>query len=97
MHSIYFPTAKPTPEHPDGGLLASQQQTLVSLADDFQKYLELKPDAHLILKSHADPRGTVEYNQALSERRVERTRQFLIDTAFPMRASKPRRSGKNRT
>ncbi len=83
LHSIYFPTAKPTPEHPDGGLLASQQQTLVSLADDFQKYLELKPDAHLILKSHADPRGTVEYNQALSERRVQRTRQFLIEHGVP--------------
>jgi outer membrane protein OmpA-like peptidoglycan-associated protein/opacity protein-like surface antigen len=83
LHSIYFPTAKPTPEHPDRGLLASQQQTLVSLADDFQKYLELKPDAHLILKSHADPRGTVEYNQALSERRVQRTRQFLIEHGVP--------------
>jgi len=83
LHSIYFPTAKPTPEHPDGGLLASQQQTLVSLADDFQKYLELKPDAHLILKSHADHRGSVEYNQALSERRVDRTRQFLVEHGVP--------------
>jgi len=83
LHSIYFPTAKPTPEHPDGGLLASQQQTLVSLADDFQKYLELKPDAHLILKSHADHRGSLEYNQALSERRVDRTRQFLVEHGVP--------------
>jgi outer membrane protein OmpA-like peptidoglycan-associated protein/opacity protein-like surface antigen len=83
LHSIYFPTAKPTAEHPDGGLLASQQQTLVSLADDFQKYLELKPDAHLILKSHADHRGSVEYNQALSERRVDRTRQFLVEHGVP--------------
>lgn len=83
LHSIYFPTAKPTPAHPDRGLLASQQQTLVSLADDFQKYLELKPGAHLILKSHADPRGSVEYNQALSERRVERTRNFLIEHGVP--------------
>jgi outer membrane protein OmpA-like peptidoglycan-associated protein/opacity protein-like surface antigen len=83
LHSIYFPTAKPTPDHPEGGLLASQQQTLVSLADDFQKYLGLKPDAHLILKSHADHRGSVEYNQALSERRVDRTRQFLIEHGVP--------------
>ncbi len=83
LHSIYFPTAKPTAEHPEGGLLASQQQTLLTLADDFQKYLELKPDAHLILKSHADRRGSVEYNQALSERRVDRTRQFLIEHGVP--------------
>jgi outer membrane protein OmpA-like peptidoglycan-associated protein len=79
LHSIYFPTAQPRAEHPNGGLLPSQEQTLVSLASDFQKYRELKPGAHLILGAHADPRGSVEYNQALSERRVERTRNFLVE------------------
>ena len=79
LHSIYFPTAQPRIQKPDGGLLASQQQTLLTLAGDFQKYLALKPGAHLILGAHADPRGSVEYNQALSERRVERTRHFLTE------------------
>jgi len=37
LHSIYFPTAQPTIKNPNGGLLASQQQTLTSLASDFQK------------------------------------------------------------
>lgn len=83
LHSIYFATAKPDVQNPEGGLLASQQQTLLSLASDFQRYLELKPAAHLTLESHADPRGSVEYNQALSERRVERTRQFLIAHGVP--------------
>ena len=83
LHSIYFPTDQPRIEHPDGGLLASQEQTLSSLAGDFKKYLETKPDAHLILEGHADPRGSVEYNQALSERRVERTKRFLIEHGVP--------------
>jgi outer membrane protein OmpA-like peptidoglycan-associated protein len=83
LHSIYFATAKPTLENPDRGLLASQQQTLMTLAIDFEKYRELRPDAHLILGSHADPRGSVEYNQALSERRVERARQFLTEHGVP--------------
>jgi outer membrane protein OmpA-like peptidoglycan-associated protein len=83
LHSIYFATAKPTREDPDRGLLESQQQTLITLAIDFGKYLELRPDAHLILGSHADRRGSVEYNQALSERRVERTRQFLTEHGVP--------------
>jgi len=83
LHSIYFPTAQPTVAHPDKGLLPSQEQTLISLADDFKKYLEIKPDAYLILEGHADPRGSVEYNQALSERRVERTRTFLIERGIP--------------
>jgi outer membrane protein OmpA-like peptidoglycan-associated protein len=83
LHSIYFATDKPRVANPDGGLLPSQEQTLISLADDFKKYLETKPDAHLILEGHADPRGSAEYNQALSERRVERTKRFLIERGVP--------------
>jgi outer membrane protein OmpA-like peptidoglycan-associated protein len=83
LHSIYFATAKPTPEHPDGGLLASQEKTLVALASDFQTYIQSKPDARLTLEGHADPRGSVEYNQALSERRVDRTRRFLVEQGVP--------------
>jgi outer membrane protein OmpA-like peptidoglycan-associated protein len=83
LHSIYFATDQPRIAKPDGGLLPSQEQTLVALADDFKKYLETKPDAHLTLEGHADPRGSAEYNQALSERRVERTKRFLIDHGVP--------------
>jgi len=78
LHSIYFPTAKPTVANPDGGLLASQQTTLVTLAGDFKKYLAFKPEAHLILQGHADPRGGPEFNKLLSERRVTRTKAFLV-------------------
>ena len=78
LHSIYFPTAQPTVANPNGGLLASQQRTMVSLADDFKKYLAFKPDAHLILQGHADPRGGPEYNKLLSDRRVNRTKAFLV-------------------
>lgn len=78
LHSIYFPTALPTVQNPNGGLLASQQRTLVNLAGDFKKYLAYKPDAHLILQGHTDPRGGAEYNKGLSERRVQRTKAFLV-------------------
>jgi len=83
LHSIYFPTAQPTPQKPEVGLLASQQATLSALASDFQEYLKHKPDAHLILAGHADPRGSVPYNQALSERRVNLTKSFLVDHGVP--------------
>ena len=83
LHSIYFPTDLPRVTNPDGGLLESQRQTLISLAEDFKKYLETKPDAHLTLGGHADPRASVEYNQALSERRVDRTKRFLIEHGVP--------------
>jgi outer membrane protein OmpA-like peptidoglycan-associated protein len=83
LHSVYFPTAKPSPTNPSGGLLPSQQQTLLTLASDFQKYLQAKPDAHLILEGHADQRGSAAYNQALSERRVARVKSFLVEHGIP--------------
>ncbi|MFZ0816077.1 MAG: OmpA family protein [Candidatus Sulfotelmatobacter sp.] len=83
LHSIYFATNYPTVANPKGGLLPSQQKTLVALAVDFKEYLQSKPDAHLILGGHADHRGSVEFNQALSERRVARTKSFLIEQGVP--------------
>jgi len=83
LHSIYFPTALPTVAKPDGGLLASQQKTLTTLANDFKQYLAYKPASHLILEGHADPRGSEKYNKALSERRVDRTKRFLVGLGVP--------------
>ena len=83
LHSIYFVVGHPRPSDPKGGLLPSQQKTLIALAGDFKKYLETKPDAHLILGGHADHRGSVEYNQALSERRVDSTKIFLVEQGVP--------------
>jgi len=83
LHSVYFATAKPTIENPDAGLLASQEKTLSALAGDFLIYLQAKPDARLTLEGHADPRGSVEYNQGLSERRVDRVKRFLVEQGVP--------------
>ena len=81
--SIYFPTGLPTSKSPDAGIVESQQNTLTSLANDFKEYLKSKPDAHLVLEGHADSRGTPEFNQALSERRVEAAKDFLVKLGVP--------------
>jgi outer membrane protein OmpA-like peptidoglycan-associated protein len=83
LHSVYFATAKPTADNPDAGLLASQEKTLTALASDFVLYLQAKPDARLTLEGHADPRGSVEYNQGLSERRVDRVKRYLVGQGVP--------------
>ncbi len=83
LHSVYFATAQPTAKDPTGGLLPSQQKTLINLATDFKKYLEAKPDAHLTLEGHADHRGTAAFNQALTERRVARVKSFLVEQGVP--------------
>jgi outer membrane protein OmpA-like peptidoglycan-associated protein len=83
LHSVYFETAKPRASDPEAGLLASQEKTLRALSSDFLIYLQVKPDARLTLKGHADPRGTQEYNQALSQRRVDRVKGFLASLGVP--------------
>ena len=83
LHSIYFVVNQPKQNDPKGGLLASQQATLTTLASDFKKYLEAKPDTHLILGGHADHRGTPAYNMALSQRRVDSVKAFLVAQGVP--------------
>jgi len=83
LHSIYFPTARPTVANPSGGLVESQQKIMLSLAADFSRYLTFKPDAHLILEGHADHRGSIEFNKDLTERRVDATKSFLIGHGIP--------------
>jgi outer membrane protein OmpA-like peptidoglycan-associated protein len=83
LHSIYFQTARPTEADPNGGLLDSQAATLSALATDFKQYLTTHPNVHLILQGHADPRGGTEYNQKLSQRRVDRTKSYLVQQGVP--------------
>ena len=94
LHSVFFPTAQPRIKHPEGGLVVSQQQTLKTLAEDFKGYLAIKPEAHLILTGHADVRGTPEYNQALTERRVNRAKQFLVEQGIAEGGIETRAVGK---
>jgi outer membrane protein OmpA-like peptidoglycan-associated protein len=70
---------------------------LLSLASDFNRYLATKPQSHLILEGHADRRGSDEYNNALTERRVERTRRFLIEHGVPSANIETRSLGKQET
>jgi outer membrane protein OmpA-like peptidoglycan-associated protein len=94
LHSIYFPTSQPTAADPEGGLLESQRDILKTLASDFKQYLELKPNAHLTLVGHADPRGSVEFNKALTDRRVARSRNFLVEQGVPAASIETRSLGK---
>ena len=54
-----------------------------SLASDFLQYLKYRPEAKLILEGHADVRGAKDYNIKLSERRVERTKSYLVEKGVP--------------
>jgi outer membrane protein OmpA-like peptidoglycan-associated protein len=83
LNSVYFQTDIPRSIKTKKGLVASQQAALTSVADAFKKYLESKPDAHLMLIGHADERGAKGYNKDLSERRAEVAKNFLVDQGVP--------------
>ena len=78
LQSVFYPTAYPTRQNPVDGLLKSQKEQLDALAAGFAKYLEYDPQAKMEITAHTDPRGGVTYNQALSLRRAELVRQYLV-------------------
>lgn len=94
LHSVYFPTGQPTAKDPNAGLLPSQQKILLTMATDFKKYLQAKPDAHITLEGHADHRGSAAFNQVLTERRVARVKGFLVENGVPESAIDTRALGK---
>jgi hypothetical protein len=79
LQSIFYPTDYPDKRNPQVGLVKSQQLELATLAGGFKKYLEYDPDAKLSVEAFADVRGSKGHNQDLSERRVERIKQYLVD------------------
>jgi outer membrane protein OmpA-like peptidoglycan-associated protein len=79
LQSVFYPTDYPDKKQPQIGLVRSQQLVLAALAGGFKKYLEYDPDAKLSVEAYTDERGSKPYNQDLSERRVERIKQYLVD------------------
>ncbi|HKV05670.1 MAG TPA: OmpA family protein [Candidatus Acidoferrales bacterium] len=96
LQSVFYPTDYPDKRHPQLGLVRSQQLALATLADGFKKYLEYDPDAKLSVEAYADDRGSKEFNQDLSERRVERIKQYLVDQGIAANKVETAAYGKER-
>jgi len=83
FNSLYFPYNLPTKVDPQGGLVSSQEKRLDEVASNFKQYLGIRPEAHLILEAHADHRGASDYNMALSQRRADRVKSYLVEHGIP--------------
>jgi outer membrane protein OmpA-like peptidoglycan-associated protein len=83
LASVFFPTDYPDQRNPGLGLLRSQRRGLTLLADGLKKYFEYDRNARLRLEAHADERASVQYNRALSGRRADIVKQFLVDQGIP--------------
>ena len=78
LGSIFFPTAFPTVQHPEIGLLKGEQEKLQVAVEGFNKFLEYDPQSKVAIIAFADPRSPEGYNLALSERRAELIKAHLI-------------------
>ena len=76
--SVFYPTNYPRPKHPKVGLVSSEEHTLANLAMNFQNYTQYEKKARLTLVAHADVRGSKKYNEALTERRAEAVKDYLV-------------------
>ena len=83
FNSIYYPTNLPTVKDPQGGLVPSQEKRLEEIVANFKDYLTVRPEANLILGAHADLRGSAEFNKALSQRRADLVKNYLVEHGIP--------------
>lgn len=96
MRSVYFPTNRPRNLKSEAALLPSERESLKSTADAFKTILSSKSDARLVLAGHADKRGPDSYNQALSERRAELAKRFLVEQGVPEASIQTQAFGKQK-
>ncbi|HEV2421094.1 MAG TPA: OmpA family protein [Candidatus Acidoferrales bacterium] len=96
LESVFYPTAYPVKEHADVGLVTSQQQSLNEVASTFKKYLDYDDTATLTVVGHADVRGSSPYNEALSQRRADRVKDYLVSQGLSADKIQTRAEGKER-
>jgi len=95
LASLFYPTAYPTKRHPKVGLVASEEKALADAAAQFKNYDQYEGKASLVVVGHADVRGSKKYNQALSERRADLVKDFLVSHGIPTDKIQTRAEGKD--
>jgi len=95
LASVFYPTAFPTKRHPKVGLVASADQKLEGAAHDFLNRENYDAPMQLRIIGHADVRGSKKYNQALSERRAEMVKNYLISQGVSADRIQTRAVGKD--
>jgi len=83
LASLFYPTAYPTSRHPKIGLVPSEKMALDRLAAQFKNFDTYEQNASLEIVGYADIRGGEKYNEALSERRAELAKAYLVSQGVP--------------
>jgi peptidoglycan-associated lipoprotein len=95
LASLFYPTSYPVQHHPRVGLVASQEKTLAKAGATFKDHEQYAQPNELMIVGHADVRGPEKYNLALSERRAELVKDFLVSEGIAASDIKVSADGKD--
>jgi len=95
LASVFYPTAYPERAHPQVGLIGSEKQVLAHAADTFKNNAEYHQGNKLTVVGHADVRGSEKYNQALSQRRADEVKKYLVSQGISADMIETRAVGKD--
>jgi hypothetical protein len=95
LASLFYPTAYPRRHRPRIGLVSSEAQKLSAAAATFKNSEEYNPQNKLVIVGHADVRGPEKYNLALSERRAELVKTYLVSQGIAIDKIETRAEGKD--
>jgi OmpA family len=95
LASLFYPTAYPRRHRPRIGLVSSEAQKLSAVAATFKNSEEYNPQNKLVIVGHADVRGPDKYNLALSERRAELVKTYLVSQGIAIDKIETRAEGKD--
>ena len=95
LASLFYPTNYPERRNPEVGLLSSQEQTLAKAAATFKNNEQYDEQNKLTVIGHADRRGSAKFNLALSQRRGDLVKNFLIAQGIPADKIEVRAEGKD--
>jgi uncharacterized cupredoxin-like copper-binding protein len=97
LASVFYPTAYPEKEQPKIGLVSSQEQVLAKAADTFKNNEQYdRQSKKLMVVGHADARGSEKYNLALSQRRAETVKSYLVSQGIAADKIETRAEGKDK-
>ena len=96
LASVFYPTAYPERRHPKVGLVSSQKQTLAKAAATFKNNEQYDQQNKLMVVGHADVRGSEKYNLALTERRAEAVKNYLVSQGIAADKIETRAEGKDK-
>ncbi len=83
LASVFYPTAYPAKRRPKVGLVASEEKTLAKVAATFKDNEKYDSQNKFMVVGLADTRGPEKYNMALSARRAELVKNYLVSQGIP--------------